>query len=342
MPLRTSTKNILSQEVNKMRVLVTGADGFIGSHLTEALLKEGHEVLALAQYNSFNYWGWLEDIPSQPALKVVSGDIRDPHFCSRLCESIDVVFHLAALIAIPYSYIAPDSYVATNVTGTLNICQAAMRNDVKRVICTSTSEVYGSARYVPIDEKHPLQPQSPYSASKIGADAIAMSMYNAHGLRVTIARPFNTYGPRQSARAVIPTIISQIAAGRKLIKLGDVSPTRDFNYVLDTCRGFLALAACDGAVGETVNIGSNFEISILDTLKLIKDIMGSDVEFETEDVRRRPEKSEVLRLWCDNTKIKSLTGFVPSVGIRAGLESTVEWFLKPENLCKYKPGIYNQ
>jgi NAD dependent epimerase/dehydratase len=324
-----------------MKALVTGADGFIGSHLTEALLRDGHEVVALSQYNSFNYWGWLEDLPSQPALKVVSGDIRDPHFCSRLCENIDVVFHLAALIAIPYSYIAPDSYIATNVTGTLNICQAAMRNGVKRVICTSTSEVYGTARYVPIDEKHPLQPQSPYSASKIGADAIAMSMYNAHGLGVTIARPFNTYGPRQSARAVIPTIISQIAAGAAQIKLGDLSPTRDFNYVSDTCSGFLALAACDDAVGETVNIGSNYEISILDTLNLIKDIMNSDVEFVTEDARLRPERSEVQRLWCDNTKIKALTGFSARVGIREGLEKTVAWFEKPENLAKYKPGIYN-
>lgn len=324
-----------------MKVLVTGADGFIGSHLTEALLKEGYQVRALAQYNSFNYWGWLEDIKPQAELEIVSGDVRDPNFCREICKGIDIVFHLAALIAIPYSYVAPDSYIDTNVKGTLNICHAARDCGVQRILVTSTSEVYGTARYVPIDEKHPLQPQSPYSASKIGADAIAMSFYNAFKLPITIVRPFNTYGPRQSARAVIPTIITQIAAGIKEIKLGDLSPTRDFNYVEDTCRGFIELARCDKAVGDTVNIGSNFEISVKDTLNLIKDIMNSEVVFVTDEQRIRPENSEVFRLWCDNTRIKELTGFEPKYSIRAGLEKTVEWFIKPENLAKYKPGLYN-
>jgi NAD dependent epimerase/dehydratase len=324
-----------------MKVLVTGADGFIGSHLTEALLKEGYQVRALAQYNSFNYWGWLEDIEPIDNLEVVTGDVRDPNYCREICKGIDIVFHLAALIAIPYSYVAPDSYVDTNVKGTLNICQAARDCGVKRILVTSTSEVYGTARYVPIDEKHPLQPQSPYSASKIGADAIAMSFYNAFKLPITIVRPFNTYGPRQSARAVIPTIISQIAGGMKEIKLGDLSPTRDFNYVADTCRGFIELAKCDKAIGETVNIGSNFEISIKDTLDLIKDIMQSDVHFTTDEQRIRPENSEVFRLWCDNTKIRELTGFAPKYSIREGLEKTVAWFTKAQNLAKYKPGLYN-
>lgn len=323
------------------KVLVTGADGFIGSHLTEMLVAQGYQVKALSQYNSFNYWGWLEDVNCLKEIDVLNGDIRDPHYCKHITKDVDIVFHLGALIAIPYSYVAPDSYVDTNIKGTLNICQAAMENGVSRVIHTSTSEVYGTAQYVPIDENHPLQPQSPYSASKIGADAMAMSFFNAFNLPVTIARPFNTYGPRQSARAVIPTIITQIANGQKQIKLGDVTPTRDFNYVLDTCRGFIDLARSEKAVGETVNIGSNFEISVGDTLNLIKDIMGSDVEFITDDVRIRPEKSEVFRLWCDNTKINGMTGFVPEYSIRAGLEETIKWFVNPENLRKYKAGIYN-
>ena len=324
-----------------MKALVTGADGFIGSHLTEMLLKNGYKVRALAQYNSFNYWGWLEDVPENENLEVVCGDIRDSYFCHRLCRDVDMVFHLAALIAIPFSYQAPQSYVDTNIQGTLNICQASLDNKLHRIICTSTSEVYGTAQYVPIDEKHPLQPQSPYSASKIGADAVAMSFFHAFNLPLTIARPFNTYGPRQSARAVIPTIITQIAAGIKEIRLGDTSPTRDFNYVEDTCRGFLELAKCEDAVGETVNIGSNFEISIRETLDLIKDIMHSEVYFVSDEQRIRPKKSEVFRLWCDNTKIKSFTGFEPKYGIREGLEKTVEWFVKPENLAKYKAGMYN-
>jgi NAD dependent epimerase/dehydratase len=322
-------------------ILVTGADGFIGSHLTEMLVKQGHRVKALSQYNSFNYWGWLEDIEGLDQVEVLSGDVRDPHYCKHITQNVDVIYHLAALIAIPYSYVAPDSYVDTNIKGTLNICQAALDNKVGRVVHTSTSEVYGTAQYVPIDEKHPMQPQSPYSASKIAADAMAMSFYNAFGLPLTIARPFNTYGPRQSARAVIPTIITQIANGKKQIQLGDVSPTRDFNYVEDTCRGFIALAESEQTLGETVNIGSNSEISIGDTLNLIKDIMRSDVEFIVDEQRLRPEKSEVNRLWCDNRKIKALTGFEPQVDLKEGLRRTVDWFLQPENLKKYKAGIYN-
>ena len=254
---------------------------------------------------------------------------------------MDVIFHLAALIAIPYSYIAPDSYVDTNIKGTLNICQAAKENGNIRVIHTSTSEVYGTAQYVPIDEKHPLQPQSPYSATKIAADAMAMSFYNAFELPVTIARPFNTYGPRQSARAVIPTIITQIANRVKEIKLGDLTPTRDFNYVEDTCRGFIALAEENKTTGETINIGSNFEISIGDTLNMIKEIMQSDVEFITDEQRIRPEKSEVFRLWCDNAKIEKLTGFKPQVDIRQGLQKTIEWITEPKYLKTYKEKIYN-
>jgi len=323
------------------RVLVTGADGFIGSHLTEMLVGEGCEVRALSQYNSFNYWGWLENVNCREDIEVVCGDVRDPHFCREITKDIDVVFHLAALIAIPYSYVAPDSYVDTNIKGTVNICKAALDNGCSRIVHTSTSEVYGTAQYVPIDEKHPLQPQSPYSASKIGADSMAMSFFNAFNLPLTIARPFNTYGPRQSTRAVIPTIITQIANGSKQIKLGDVSPTRDFNYVLDTCRGVIALAGCEQAIGETVNIGSNFEISIGDALHKIKELMKSDVEFIIDEQRLRPEKSEVFRLWCDNSKLRKLTGVEPEYSIDQGLQATIDWFVKPENLTRYKADIYN-
>jgi len=322
-------------------VLITGADGFIGSHLTELLVKSGYKVKALSQYNSFNYWGWLEDIDCKDDIEILTGDIRDPHYCKNITKQVDTIFHLAALIAIPYSYIAPESYVATNVVGTLNICQAALENGCSRIMHTSTSEVYGTALYVPIDETHPLQAQSPYSASKIGADAMAMSYFNAFKMPVTIVRPFNTYGPRQSARAVIPTIITQIANGVKEIKIGDTTPTRDFNYVEDTCQGFLSLAKSDAAVGEVVNIGSNFEISVGDTLNLIKQIMKSDVNFITDETRIRPDKSEVFRLWCDNTKIKNLTGFTPKFNITKGLEKTIEWFLNPQNLSKYKSNLYN-
>jgi NAD dependent epimerase/dehydratase len=324
-----------------MKVLVTGADGFIGSHLTELLLMRGNEVRALSYYNSFNYWGWLEDIERTPSLEIVSGDVRDPGFCRSLTKGIETVFHLAALIAIPYSYKAPASFIDTNIYGTHNICQAALDNDVRLVICTSTSEVYGTANYIPIDEKHPLQPQSPYSASKIGADAVAMSFYKSYQLPVVISRPFNTYGPRQSARAVIPTIITQIATGINEVKLGDTSPTRDFNFVEDTCRGFLALAECPEAIGEVVNIGSNHEISIHDTFDLIREIMESEVELIPDHKRYRPEYSEVRRLCCDNSKILGLTGFTPRFSLRQGLEKTIEWFIQPTNLAKYKATIYN-
>ena len=323
------------------KVLVTGADGFIGSHLVEALHAKGCKIKALSLYNSFNNWGWLEDVGCLKDIEVVCGDIRDPHFCKYIMKEIDVVFNLAALIAIPYSYVAPDSYVDTNVKGTLNICQAALDSKVEKVIHTSTSEVYGTAQYVPIDEKHPLQPQSPYSASKIGADSMAMSFHNSFEFPLTIARPFNTYGPRQSARAVIPTIITQIASGKQEIKLGDVSPTRDFNFVEDTCLGFIKLAECDEAAGKTVNIGSNFEISVGDTLNKIKAIMNSDVKFITDEQRIRPENSEVFRLWCDNTLINELTGFKPEHTIDQGLQKTIEWFTKEKNLKKYKSDIYN-
>jgi NAD dependent epimerase/dehydratase len=321
--------------------LITGADGFIGSHLTELLLEKGYKVRALSFYNSFNYWGWLEDIPANDNLEVVTGDVRDPHFVKHIMQGVDIVFHLAALIAIPYSYHAPDSYVDTNIKGTLNVCQAAKELGGIRVLVTSTSEVYGTAQYVPIDEKHPKQPQSPYSATKIGADAIAMSFYNAFNLPITIARPFNTYGPRQSARAIIPTIITQIASGVKEIKLGDLTPTRDLNYVKDTCTGFLALAENDETIGKEINISSNDEISMEQILKLIKQIMKRDVVFATDEQRLRPSKSEVVRLWGDNTLIKSLTGWQPEYDIESGLQKTIEWFLKVENLKNYKAGVYN-
>lgn len=323
------------------KILVTGADGFIGSHLTEMLVKEGAKVRALSQYNSFNNWGWLEDISCLDEVEVVCGDVRDSAYCQHIAKGQDIIFNLAALIAIPYSYVAPESYVDTNVKGALNICNAALKNDVEKVIQTSTSEVYGTAKYVPIDEKHPLQPQSPYSASKIGADAIAMSFHNAFDLNVTIARPFNTYGPRQSARAVIPTIITQIANGMKEIKIGDGTPTRDFNYVEDTCFGFCMLASNDNVNGETVNIGSNYEISVIDTLNKIRDIMGSDAQIICDENRIRPQNSEVFRLWCDNSKIKELTGFKPRYTIDEGLKKTIDWFTQSKNLSKYKAGIYN-
>lgn len=323
------------------KILVTGADGFIGSHLVESLVEKGYSVRALALYNSFNNWGWLEDSKYLSDIEVVTGDVRDPFLCQKITEGIDTIFHLAALIAIPYSYVAPQSYVDTNVDGTVNICKAAMQNNVTRIIHTSTSEVYGTAQYVPIDEKHPLQPQSPYSASKISSDMMAMSFYNSFKLPLTIARPFNTYGPRQSARAVIPTIITQLAQGQKEIKLGDVTPTRDFNYVSDTCRGFLALAESDATLGKAVNIGSNYEISIGDTFNLIKKIMNVDAKFITDEARIRPDKSEVHRLWCDNTLIKKLTSYEPQVGIEKGLAQTIEWFMNRDQLKKYKAHIYN-
>tara|TARA_B100001175_G_C19454850_1_gene613260 strand:- start:466 stop:1458 length:993 start_codon:yes stop_codon:yes gene_type:complete len=323
------------------KVLVTGADGFIGSHLVELLFAEGFSVKALAQYNSFNHWGWLEDINCKEDIEIVTGDIRDPYFCNEICKNIDIIFHLAALIAIPYSYIAPQSYVETNISGTLNICKAALDQNVSRLIHTSTSEVYGTAQYVPINEIHPLQAQSPYSASKIGADSMAISFFNSFNLPVTIVRPFNTYGPRQSARAFIPTIISQIASNQTNLKLGDTKPTRDLNFVIDTCRGFLELAKESKSIGEVINIGSNFEISVGEVAQIIKKEMGSSIEIISDKSRIRPEKSEVMRLWCDNTKIHKLTGFKPDYNIHTGLKKTISWFLQPENLSKYKADIYN-
>lgn len=322
------------------KILITGADGFIGSHLTELLLSKGYYVRALSQYNSFNYWGWLEGIDNEN-LEVVCGDIRDQNLCREIVKGVDVIFHLAALISIPYSYVAPDSYIDTNVKGTLNICQAAKDVGGLRVIHTSTSEVYGTAQYVPIDEGHPKQPQSPYSASKIAADALVLSFYHSFNLPVTIARPFNTYGPRQSARAIIPTIITQIANGVKEIKLGDLTPTRDFNYVKDTCAGFIALAECEDAIGKEVNICSNYEISMNDTLCLIKELMNSDVEFVTDEKRIRPQNSEVFRLWGENKLIRSLTSFEPNYSIEEGLRETIDWYSNSQNLSKFKSKIYN-
>lgn len=321
-------------------IAITGADGFIGSHLTEALLKEGYHVKALAQYNSFNDWGWLEQV-SHPELHVVTGDVRDPNFCREFVRDADTVFHLAALIAIPFSYVAPDSYIDTNVKGTLNICQAARDAGVERLLVTSTSEVYGTAMRVPIDETHPKQPQSPYSASKIGADAIALSFHNAFGLPVTLVRPFNTYGPRQSARAIIPTIISQIATGERVIKVGDLTPTRDFNYVADTCRGFIEIARSPLTIGEEVNIATGREVTMQQTLDTIASLMGADVTWERDEARIRPSASEVFRLCGDNSKLKRLTGWSPEIPLEEGLRRTIDWFTRPENLSRYKTGIYN-
>ncbi|MBE6304594.1 MAG: SDR family NAD(P)-dependent oxidoreductase [Bacteroidales bacterium] len=321
--------------------LVTGADGFIGSHLTEHLLAAGYKVRALSQYNSFNNWGWLEQVRHRN-LEVVCGDVRYPNFCKEIARGVDVIFHLAALIAIPYSYIAPDSYVDTNIKGTLNICQAARACEVKRLIVTSTSEVYGTALTVPISETHPKQPQSPYSATKIGADAIALSFYNSFDLPVVIARPFNTYGPRQSARAIIPTIISQIAAGERVIKVGDMRPTRDFNFVSDTCKGFIAIAETPGLEGMEINIATSKEISMGNLFNLISELMEVNVTYEVDSQRLRPQGSEVMRLMGDNTLITTRTSWQPRVDIREGLKQTIEWFTNPMNLAMYKPGIYNQ
>lgn len=323
------------------RVLITGADGFIGSHLTELLYTEGCKIRALSYYNSFNHWGWLENIDCLSDIEVVSGDVRDPNYCREITKDIDVVFHLAALIAIPYSYVAPDSYVETNVKGTLNICQAAQLNKCERIIITSTSEVYGTALYVPIDEKHIKQAQSPYSASKIGADAMAKSFYNSFDLPLTIARPFNTYGPRQSARAIIPTIITQILSDIKEIKLGDLAPTRDLNYVKDIARGFILMAEHEETIGKDLNICTNSEISMMDVFEKIKGIIGADVKLLSDNQRIRPEKSEVYRLWGDNSLIKSIVGYEPEYSIDKGLDETINWFKNSNNIDKYKADIYN-
>ena len=322
------------------KILVTGADGFIGSHLVEMLAEAGADVRAFVYYNSFGNLGNLEDSHTLHQIETTAGDIRDPHFCRTAMQGIDIVFNLAALIAIPYSYIAPNSYLDTNVNGALNICQAARELGV-RVIQMSTSEVYGTAQYTPIDEKHPLVPQSPYSASKISADMTAISFYHAFGLPVTIARAFNTYGPRQSARAFIPTVITQIAAGTKQLKLGDLSPTRDLNYVADTCRALMLLATHDAAIGETVNIGSGREHSMAEVCTLTQGIMGNRLEITRDETRLRPQNCEVLRLICDNAKLKTLTDFSPQHDLRTGLEATIKWFANDKNLAKYKTDIYN-
>lgn len=329
------------------KILVTGADGFIGSHLTEELVRQGYSVKAFVLYNSFNSWGWLDSCSEEVKgnFEVFSGDIRDPYGVKQSMRDCDIVLHLAALIAIPYSYHSPDTYVDTNIKGTLNVVQAAKELDLKKVIHTSTSEVYGTAKFVPITEEHPLQGQSPYSASKIGADQIAMSFYTSFDTPVAIIRPFNTYGPRQSARAVIPTIITQIAKGNNQIKLGAIHPTRDFNFVNDTVDGFISAIKSEKGIGEVINLGSNFEISIGDTVQTIADLMGAKIQILSDEIRLRPDKSEVERLWADNKKAKELLGWEPKYagieGLRKGLVQTIDWFKNEENLAKYKTGIYN-
>lgn len=329
------------------KILITGADGFIGSHLTEALVRAGHDVRAFVLYNSFNSWGWLDqcDPDVKGMFEVFAGDVRDPYGVRSAMKDCDAVLHLAALIAIPYSYHSPDTYVDTNIKGTLNIVQAARDLGVAKVVHTSTSEVYGTARFVPITEDHPLQGQSPYSASKIGADQIAMSFYTSFNTPVAIMRPFNTYGPRQSARAVIPTIITQIANGKRKLTLGAVHPTRDFNFVADTVDGFMAELGSERGIGEVINIGSNFEISVGDTARTIAEVMGVEVEIATDEQRLRPEKSEVERLWASNAKARELLDWQPKygnlAGLRRGLAETVAWFKEPVNLSQYKSDVYN-
>lgn len=325
----------------KKKVLVTGADGFIGSHLTESLLEKGYEVKAFVYYNSFNTWGWLDTLPEEKKreIEVFTGDIRDPNGVRTAMKGVDEVFHLAALIAIPFSYHSPDSYVDTNIKGTLNVLQAARELDTERILVTSTSEVYGTAQYVPIDEKHPFQGQSPYSATKIGADRLAESFYRSFSLPVSIVRPFNTYGPRQSARAVIPTIITQLLAGKTEIKLGSLTPTRDFNYVKDTAAGFIAIAESDKTVGEEINIATEKEISIGELAEKIIAQINPQARVVCEEERLRPEKSEVNRLLGSNKKIKRLTGWAPAYTFEQGIQETIE-FLR-DNLSKYKTDIYN-
>lgn len=330
-----------------MKILVTGADGFIGSHLTEMLVKQGFDVRAFVLYNSFNTWGWLDhcDPVVKGKFEVFTGDIRDPYGVKTAMKGCDVVLHLAALIAIPYSYHSPDTYIDTNIKGTLNVVQAAKELGIQKVVQTSTSEVYGTAQFVPITEDHPLQGQSPYSASKIGADQIALSFYTSFNTPVAVLRPFNTYGPRQSARAVIPTIISQIAAGKKIIQLGALSPTRDFSFVEDTANGFIKAMQCDAVNGTVTNIGSGFEISILDTAELIASLMGEKVEFVLDKERLRPEKSEVERLFASYDKAKRLMNWEPAYGglegFKKGLAQTINWFTQPANLARYKTDTYN-
>jgi len=330
-----------------MKILITGADGFIGSHLTEALVRAGYEVKAFVLYNSFNSWGWLDKVSPQLKNKfeVFSGDIRDTNGVREAVKGCDAIIHLAALIAIPYSYYSPETYIDTNVKGTLNILQAAKEFNVDRVIHTSTSEVYGTAKFVPITEDHPLQGQSPYSASKIAADQLAFSFFSSFQVPVVIIRPFNTYGPRQSARAVIPTIITQIAYGKKEIKLGSISPTRDFNYIKDTVDGFMAALNSKKGLGEVINLGSNYEVSIGDVAEIIAEVMNTKIKIINDEQRERPKDSEVERLWADNTKAKDLFGWEPKIsnreGFAKGLEETSKWFLDLKNLNMYKSDIYN-
>jgi len=325
------------------KILITGADGFIGSHLVERILEEGAEVKAFVFYNSFNSWGWLDTLSDEKLsnVEVFTGDIRDANGVRAVIKDVDIVFHLAALIGIPFSYQSTDSYIDTNIKGTLNLIQACRDYDIEKVIVASTSEVYGTALYNPIDEKHPLQPQSPYSASKIGSDALAESFYRSFSLPIIIARPFNTYGPRQSARAIIPTILTQVLNGISEIKLGSLHPTRDLNYVHDICSGFIVLSKCDSAIGKAVNIGSGQEISIGKIAQLMIGLTNSKATVISEEIRKRPEKSEVERLVCDNSLIKELTGWVPEISLKEGLEKTIEWFSNRKNLSKYKWNIYN-
>lgn len=333
--------------MNSKKILVTGADGFIGSHLTEELIRQGYDVRAFVYYNSFNSWGWLDHLSKEikQRMDVFAGDIRDPHGVREAMKGCTHVLNLAALIAIPYSYHSPDTYIDTNIKGTLNIVQAARELNIEKVVHTSTSEVYGTAQYVPIDENHPLQGQSPYSASKIGADQIALSFNKSFDTPVSIIRPFNTYGPRQSARAVIPTIIGQLAAGNTTIKLGSISPTRDFNYIKDTVNGFISVMNSNKSTGEIINIGSNYEVSIGETAKMIAEIMNVNLTIETDEQRLRPEKSEVERLWANNQKAKDLLGWNPNYGdkegLRRGLEETIDWFTNTGNLNLYKTDVYN-
>lgn len=334
-------------DLNKKKILVTGADGFIGSHLTEELVRRGCVVRAFVLYNSFNSWGWLDSLPREikEQIEIFTGDIRDPHGIKKAMQGCDIVFHLAALISIPHSYNAPDAYVDTNVKGTLNVLQGARELAVEKLIHTSTSEVYGTAKFVPFTENHPLQGQSPYAATKIAADQLAMSFYYSFDLPVSIIRPFNTYGPRQSARAIIPTVITQIAGGKRRILVGSLNPTRDFVYVQDTVSGFLAAASSPESIGEAIHFSGNYEISIEQLLFLIAEIMEVSIQPEVELKRLRPPKSEVERLWADNTKAKSLLGLSPSYagleGLKRGLKNTIDWFSEPVNLQRYKAGIYN-
>ena len=328
------------------KVLVTGADGFIGSHLVEILIKSGYRVKAFCFYNSTSNWGWLDSVPEdiKNEVEICLGDIRDPELVRKEIKGCDEIYHLAALIAIPYSYISPSSYIDTNIHGTLNVIQAAKEFNVDRVIHTSTSETYGTAQFVPISESHPLVGQSPYAASKIGADQMALSFWRSFQTPISVIRPFNTYGPRQSARAVIPTIITQIASGRSKIKLGLINPTRDFNFVEDTCKAYLAISKSSESIGKVINVASNFEISIGETAKMIAEVMNKSIEIETEDIRLRPKDSEVNRLYGDNTLIKEITDWDPQYsgldGFKKGLEITSNWFSDKKNLSKYKPNIY--